>query len=159
MTAIFFAACTETKAPETPVEETVWAVVDSAAEVVDSAAAVVDSAAEAVVEDYPGEVKDVLLNVLGVTYDEYFQPQIAYKIINEGDKKVTNVFISFVFHLENCDIFDTSSFKYIEENVPISLDSNSSIELTCSPSISSNYHFYQCQLKKVRYSDGSVSFY
>ena len=40
MAAISFAACTETKAPEAPVEEAVEAI-DSAAEVVDSAAAAV----------------------------------------------------------------------------------------------------------------------
>ena len=57
MAAISFATCTETKAPEAPVEEAVEAV-DSAAEAVDStleavadsAAEVVDSAAAAVAE-------------------------------------------------------------------------------------------------------------
>ena len=58
MAAISFAACTETKAPETPVEEPVEAVVDSAAEVVDSAAEVVDSAAEAVVDSAAAAVAE-----------------------------------------------------------------------------------------------------
>ena len=97
-----------------------------------------------------------------VSYDANFDPIVATTISNNTNKKVTNIVLCFSFTFANNDMFqeinkNALNTEYVNINKEVDINPHSSVTVsTTLNKPDEGFHYAECYIAKVRFSDGSV---